>query len=169
MNRADTKIVDEAKERFTYCEEWETQFRTNYKNDMKFAEGDSYNGWQWTASYVNDRNKEGAPSLTINKVRQHNLQIVNDAKQNKTGIKYRPIGDGATAESADVLEGIVRHIQDVSKANNARGTAIEFQVEGGLGWTRVVTDYESSQTFDQEIYIRPIDDPLSVFLDPDYT
>lgn len=165
----DQDIVREAHKRFIKCEKWEAIARRRYVEDDMFANGDSENNYQWPDQLYVARTANERPALTINKVRQHNLQIINDAKQNKTGIKYRPIGDGATAESADVLEGIVRHIQDVSKANNARGTAIECQVVGGLGWTRVVTDYESSTTFDQEIYIRPIDDPLSVYLDPDYT
>jgi len=167
VNRADTKIVDEAKERFTYCEEWETQFRTNYKNDMKFAEGDSYNGWQWTASYVNDRNKEGAPSLTINKVRQHNLQIVNDARQNKPQIRIQPVADGASKEAALVFEGVCRHIEYISDAQTAYDTATYHQVYGGIGYLRIVTEYPDTESFDQEIYIRRVHDPLSVYLDPD--
>lgn len=163
----DEDIIREAHKRFIKCEKWEAIARRRWQEDWQFANGDSENNFQWPDQLYVARTTNERPALTINKVRQHNLQIINDAKQNKTGIKYRPIGDGATAESADVLEGIVRHIQDVSKANNGRGTAIEFQVTCGLGWTRVVTDYESSDTFDQEIYIRPVDDPLSVFLDPD--
>ena len=38
---------------------------------------------------VNER-----PCLTTNKVRQHNLQIINDAKQNKPSVKVKPVGNG---------------------------------------------------------------------------
>jgi hypothetical protein len=47
--------------------------------------------------------------------------------------------------------------------------AIEFQVQAGLGFTRIVTDYEHDRTFDQEIYIRGITDPSTCYLDPDAT
>jgi hypothetical protein len=167
--QTDDEIVREAHKRFLKCEKWEANARRRWLEDYKFAHGDDLNNYQWDSTLYLARTANERPALTINKTQQHNLQIINDAKQNKSGIKYRPVGDGATAESADVLEGIARHIQDISHAQNARGTAIEFQVISGMGFTRVVTDWEKENSFDQEIYIRPIDDPLSCYLDPDFT
>jgi hypothetical protein len=40
-------------------------------------------------------------------------------------------------------------------------------VQAGIGYWRVCTDYPNERTFDQEIYIRRVKDPLSVYLDPD--
>lgn len=162
-------VVNRATRRFKRCERWESTARQRWLYDYKFANGDDENNYQWYDDIYTSRSTEHRPTLTINKVRQHNLLITNDAKQNKQGIKYRPVGDGATRRAADILEGIARHIQNISHAQDARGMAIDFQVEAGLGWTRIVTAYVSDDTFDQEIYIRGIADPLSVYLDPDAT
>lgn len=159
----DEKIVKEAKERFELCRSWESDSRKRFIEDIKFANGDSDNQWQWTTDLITARN--GKPSLTINKVQQHNFQITNDAKQNKPGVNIRPVGEEATYEAAEVFEGIVRHIEYQSNAEQAYDTASDHQVEGGFGYWRVVTDYVSDESFDQEIYIRRVKNPLAVFLD----
>ncbi|UIY28711.1 hypothetical protein LZK73_18445 [Neorhizobium galegae] len=163
----DDKIVTEAKERFTRCQDWESDPRLKFIEDLKFANGDPDNGWQWDATITTNRINDGKPCLTINKTRQHNLIITNDAKQNKPGVNIKPVGDGASYEAAQVFEGVVRHIEYQSNAEQAYDTASMFQVQGGIGYWRVVTDYVSDDSFDQEIYIRRVKNPLSVYLDPD--
>lgn len=163
----DERIVREARERADLCVSWESDARKRFVQDTKFANGDSENRWQWDDAIVSGRTDDGKPSLTINKVRQHNLQIVNDAKQNKPGVNIRPVGDGATYDAAEVFEGVVRHIEYQSNAEQAYDTASTHQVEGGIGYWRIVTDYVSDDSFDQEIYIRRVKNPLSVFLDKD--
>lgn len=163
----DEKIVKEAKERANLCQAWESDSRKRGVQDTKFANGDSDNRWQWDDNLTSSRDNDGKPSLTINKVQQHNLQIVNDAKQNKPGVNIRPVGDGATYEAAQVFEGVVRHIEYQSNAEQAYDTASEHQVEAGIGYWRIVTDYVSDDSFDQEIFIRRVKNPLSVYLDKD--
>jgi hypothetical protein len=163
----DEKIIKEAKEDFKRCEDWESEFQPRFINDLKFANGDSDNNWQWDDVTRGNRNTAEKPSLTINKTRQHNLQIINDAKQNKPGVNIRPVGGEATYDAAQVFEGIVRHIEYQSNAETVYDRATVFQVQGGIGYWRVVTDYVSDDSFDQEIYLRPIKDMLAVYLDPD--
>lgn len=163
----DEKIIREAKDRLEYCSAREGECRKLFLEDIKFANGDSNNGFQWPNDISSNRNREKRPCLTINKTHQHNLQIINDAKQNKAAIKIRPVGNESTYDAAEVYEGIIRHIEYISNASDAYDTAVKFQVEGGIGYWRVVTDYIGDDTFDQEIYIRRIKDPLTVYLDPD--
>lgn len=167
MAKTDDEIVSEAKKRFEYCEQWEAQARKRFIEDLKFANADPDNNWQWDDELLADRGSLDKPCLTINKTRQHNLQIINDAKQNKPSVTIRPVGDGATYDAAQVLEGVVRHIEYQSNAEVAYDTATTFQVEGGIGYWRVVTDYVSNDSFDQEIFVRRIKQPASVYLDPD--
>lgn len=163
----DAKIVAEAKKRFDYCSAREGECRKLFLEDVKFSNGDANNGYQWPNDIQSNRNREKRPCLTINKTHQHNLQIINDAKQNKAAIKIRPVGNEACYEASEVFEGIIRHIEYVSNASDAYDTAVKFQVEGGIGYWRVITDYVDDETFDQEIYIRRVKDPLSVYIDPD--
>jgi hypothetical protein len=168
--KSDDKIVEEAKKRFERCKDHEATARARFIEDVKFAEGDADNQYQWEWSIRNKRlNAQGGPRpcLTINKVRQHNLQIINDERENKAQIEVRPVGDGATYEAAKIYEGICRHIEYISNAQAAYDTASWFQIYGGIGYWRVLTDYSGSQSFDQEIFIRRIGDPMSVYLDPD--
>ena len=163
----DSEILDEAKERFRYALSWESDARKNWLDDYRFANGDSNNLYQWPHEIRNGREKDNKPNLTINKVRQHNLKITNDARQNKPSIKTRPVSDEASYDAAQVIDGIFRHIEYQSKAQVAYDTAVGFQVASGLGAIRVETDYADDETFDQEIYIRRVRDPLTILWDPD--
>lgn len=160
-------IVKEAKDRFARCDDAESSFRKLFVEDMRFANGDPDNNWQWPDMIRQSRDGDQRPCLTINKVRQHNLQIINDAKQNKPSIKTLPVDGQADIQIAKILDGIMRHIEYNSHAEIAYDTATEFAVQGGLGYWRVVTDYAHDGSFEQEIFIRRVKDPLSVYLDPD--
>ena len=166
----DETIVNQAKRRFSRCSDFETDCRVTYIEDIKFTNADSDNLYQWSQTITQARGLgtiDERPCLTINKTRQHNLQIINDAKQNKPGIKVKPTGNGATYDSALVFSGVCKHIEYISNAQQAYDTATTFQVWGGIGWWRVVTDYANDDSFDQEIFIRRIKDPLTVYMDPD--
>ncbi len=163
----DDKIVNRARRRFKRCRDYESTARENYHDDVKFATADDRNGYQWPDGIASSRAGESKPCLTINVTRQHCLQVINDARQNKPGVNIHPTGGGATEESAQVFEGLARHIEYQSNAQAAYDNATWHQVVGGIGWWRVVTDYLATDSFDQEIYIRRIADPMSVYLDPD--
>lgn len=163
----DDKIIAEAQRRFRQCEEWESRARKLFLEDIKFSNADSDNGYQWPNDVRRNRDIDQRPCLTINKTHQHNLQIINDAKQNKPRCKVNAVGNGANYEASQIFEGIFRHIEYISNATVAYDTATSFQVQGGIGYWRVVTDYLGNDNFDQEIFIRRIKDPLTVYLDPD--
>jgi hypothetical protein len=72
----------------------------------------------------------------------------------------------ANAKVADIITGIFKHIEVNSDADTAYDTAGEYAVRIGWGYWRVITDYVREDSFDQEIFIRPIDNPFSVYFDP---
>lgn len=168
----DEEIIREAKKRFSACAAWYSHSRQMFVEDMKFAHGDSDNQYQWPDQLLTTRELDQRPTLTINKTRIHCLQIINDAKQNKPGIVVEPTTDDASYEAAQVFEDVVRHIEYRSKAQQAYDKATENQVYGGVGYCRVVTQYvtqdpKSPDAFSQELLIKPIPDPLTVYMDPD--
>lgn len=171
MARSETQkreILKEARERFRRASDWEATARSRFKDDVRFAEGDAYNQYQWPADIQNSRSKR--PMLTVNRVRQHNLDILNDARQSRVSVKVRPLRGGASYDSAMMLDGIIRHIEYISNADSIYQLALKFAVQGGIGWIRLVTDYVGDDSFDQEIYIRGFatsDDVLRVLGDPD--
>lgn len=160
------QTVKDAKKFYVDCEAWEANARMLFEYDYKFANGDSHNKYQWDSDLVLARELDDKPCLTVNKVAQHNLMIVNDAKQNKPGVRIRPVGDEATFEGAQIYQELIHHIEYISSAENVYDDATKFQVEAGIGYWRIKTDYIDAKSFDQEIYIRRIKDPRSVYLDP---
>jgi hypothetical protein len=72
----------------------------------------------------------------------------------------------ANAKVADIITGIFKHIEVNSDADTAYDTAGEYAVRIGWGYWRVITDYVREDSFDQEIYLKPIDNPFSVYFDP---
>lgn len=160
-------IIAEARKRWDRCSEWESSSRLKFLEDLKFANGDSDNGYQWPANIRQSRDTDSRPCLTMNVLRQHNLQISNEARKNKSSVKIIPLGGGSTSDSAMLFADIARHVEYISNAQAAFTMARNFQIDGGIGWWRVVTDYVSPETFDQDIYVLPVKDPLSIYMDPD--
>lgn len=160
-------VVREATDRFRRCAEWEAEARENFLNDHKFRHGDAYNGYQWPNRIRDQRDVDNRPCLTMNVVKQHNLQIVNEAKQNKNAVAIRATGNGATKKAADMVAAWVRHIEYSSDAQQAYSTAQEYQVDAGWGWWRLVCEYEDERSFNQTPKIRRVWDPLSIYMDPD--
>jgi hypothetical protein len=107
--------------------------------------------------------------LTINRLFQFRNQIINEIRQNRPGIKIRPVDDKADKETAEIMQGLVRHIQDSSKADIAYDTAAEWQVDTGLGYFRIITDYCEDDSFNQDIVIKRVVDPNKVYYDPEST
>src|SRR5271167_791637 len=95
-------VVNEASIRFKRCDDWENDWRVKFIQDMKFAEGDSDNGWQWPDAVKNSRNLNNKPCLSLNVIRQHNLQIINEARQNKSSVQIVATGGDATKDAADI-------------------------------------------------------------------
>lgn len=167
MAQTNDDVLKEAKTRLTRAVNWEADFRMKFLEDLKFRNGDPDNMWQWPDQTQKARTDSGKPCLTINLIRQHNLQIINDAKQNKSRIRIRPTGGGATKEAADVWNLLVRKIEYQSNSDAIYYHAMQNQVDGGIGWWRIRTDYVDDRSFDQEIYLEPVRDPLSVYVDVD--
>jgi hypothetical protein len=160
-------IVKEAQERFERAHEYQANAHRHYISDMQFANGDDDNKAQWSDNVSAGRAQAGRPALTVNKTRVHALQIINDARQNPVQVRVNPTGGDATQEAAQIYEGIIRHIEYISNAQQAYANATYCQVMGGVGYWRVLLDYAHDDSFDQEIYIKRIADPTSVYMDPD--
>ena len=156
----DEKIIRMAKKRFKDVDEAEAQIRKLAIEDLKFRTGD-----QWPDDVKTQRNLDGRPCLVINRLPQFIRQITNDQRQNRPSIKVYPVDDKADQDTAEVLQGLIKHIEYNSNADMAYDTAFESAVTTGRGFFRVVTDYCNPMSFDQEILIKMIENPLTVYFD----
>lgn len=149
-----------------------SESRNNELEDLKFAAASPDNPeWQWPTGILASRTASdtvgGArPTLTINKMPQHIKQVTNDQQQNRPQGKVIPASGEASVEVAEVFNGIIRHIQSDSDADIAFDTACENQVTFGEGYFRLLTEYESEDSFDQKILIEPIRNSFAVYMDP---
>lgn len=141
--------------------EADSQNRAEALGDLKFAAGD-----QWPVEIQNSRNLEARPCLTINKIDAYVRQVTNQQRQQRPRIKVHPVNNEGDLKIAQVIEGVTRHIEVNSNADTAYDTAFEYAVKMGWGYWRVTTNYISEDSFDQEIFIEPVDDPFSVYFDP---
>lgn len=160
-------MVKEAQERFERTARYYHNARKNWIEDLKFDCADSINQYQWPNAIRRSRDVDERPCLTINKTRQHNLNIINEAKKQPPGIKISATGNGATFEAAQVYMAWARHIEYKSDAPTAYNTATGFQVRSGMGYIRVGTEYCKPDSFDQDLRIYRHWDPLNIYLDPD--
>jgi hypothetical protein len=135
--------------------------RAEALNDIKFAAGD-----QWPVEIQNSRNLESRPCLTINKIDAYIRQVTNQQRQQRPRIKVHPVNNLADYKIAQVIEGITRHIEVNSNADTAYDTAFDYAVRMGWGYWRVNTRYTREDSFDQEIFIDTIDNPFTVYFDP---
>lgn len=171
---ADTDILADARAFRDRAESAETVNRKTWKDDVKFARL----GEQWPDAIKQQRQAEKRPCLTVNKLGPVIRQVVNDARQNRPAIKVLPQDSGADPETAEVMTGLIRNIEQTSDADVAYDTAIDNAVSGGFGYWRVNLDYASDidldslssagdEVFTQDICIKRIMNPLSVYADPD--
>lgn len=148
-------------ERFEESKEASTDDRQARSGDLKFRAGD-----QWPDNILADRANDTRPALTINQLPHFIRLVTNDMRQNRAAITISPTDSEATEETARVIQGMVRHIEYDSNADFAYDTAADAQCTCGLGYFRVVTQYETPMSFDQVLKIRRIRNAFSVYHDP---
>ena len=156
------EILELAKERFARAADAESENRTQALEDIRFENGD-----QWPESILRDRRAENRPALVINRVPAFVRQVVNDIRQIRPAIKVRPVDNQADPRTAEVLNGMIRAIEQSSNAEGAYDWGSEHSVKGGFGFWRIKTDYETETGFEQCIEIERIHNQFSVYFDPD--
>lgn len=172
----DDAIIKAAREFFTRSESCESDNRKTWREDVRFARL----GEQWPTAIRARREAEGRPCMTINKLGPVIRQVVNDARQNRPSIKVMPQDSNADPETAEVMTGLIRNIEQSSNADVAYDTAIDNAVSGGFGYWRVNLDYANDvaldnldrygpEAFEQDICIKRVTNPLAVYGDPDST
>lgn len=159
--RNDEMVLKEAHERLKLAEEGEAEIRRLALEDLEFRAGK-----QWPEGVQAERNKDGRPCLVINRIPQFIQQVTNDQRQNRPSIKVHPVDDQADVETSKIIQGLIRHIEYNSNADVAYDTAFDSAVSGGFGYLRVATEFCDPMSFDQEILIKRIRNPLSVYFDP---
>lgn len=154
-------IVKEVRDRIQQGWEFDRDNRREAATDLAFTAGD-----QWPRQVRLERELEGRPMLTLNRLPQFVRQVTNDIRQADLAIKTSPVDGTSDPKLSDIYNGLLRQIQYQSSAVHVYANAAEHQVICGIGWFRITTEYTDDTTFEQELRIRQIANPLSVICDP---
>lgn len=121
-------------------------------------------GRQWT-----DKEKAARanrPTLTVNRLAGSYRQVTGDLRRTNPAINVMAADSDASPEVAEVIEGLVRHIEQASDATSVYEGTAEAAAACNIGWFRVLADYESDDSFDQELRLERIHNSFSVYCDP---
>lgn len=160
-DREEEALLREARNRYDEGTIFYADIRRNALEDLQFRAGD-----QWPEQLKQQREAEMRPCLTNNRLPQFTRQVTNEFRQNKMALRVSPAGDGASQDTAEVVQGLFRTIEYNSNADTAYVTAIESAVNTGVGYMRVVTEYESPQSFNMVLRVKRVRNIFTVTLDP---
>lgn len=155
------EIHKQALKDFKLCLDAEADNRKLALDDLKFARL----GEQWPDDVIKKREQEGRPCMTYNRMPTFIRKVVNDGRQNKPAIKIHPVDDDADVNTAEVINGIIRNIENSSNSEVAYDTGLDFAASCGFGYWRVDVDYTHDDSFELDIFIERISNPFSVYGD----
>lgn len=161
----DKDTLKDAKEDFKRCHDAESTQRKVSQEDLEFAVLDK----QWPDEVKSQRENEGRPCLTINRLPAFLRQVTNDSRLNRPNINVKPIGSGASKETARIQNDLIRNIWTQSQGDVVTDTALDFAATMGFGYMLVRVDYTSADSFEQDIMLERVANPFSVYGDPDST
>lgn len=154
------EICRTALERYNRWKEREQENIDAAYEDLSF-----YAGEQWPDDVVKER--KGRPVLTVNRLPQFVHQVTGDMRQKRPSIKVVPVDSRGDKETSETLAGMIRYVENRSYANMAYMSGADSQVVCGTGAWRVVKEYASESTFNQELRIMSVDDAVAIAWDPD--
>jgi hypothetical protein len=131
--------------------------------DLRFRRGTLSD--QWTAEALDAR--RGRPCHVVNKLPQFVRQVTGDMRQSRPGIKVVPVDSGADIKTAEIRAGMIRYVENRSKAKHVYTTGADSQVTCGIGHWQIETEYAHAGTFNQELKVTGIADGVAVVWDAD--
>lgn len=161
----DEDLLADAKQALQDAKDHENRNREAFTDDVKFARL----GHQWPEEMERQRREDARPCLTANMLPSYIRHVINNARQNKPGIVVHPVDSQADPATADILNGLIRQIEQSSDAEVAYDTALDSAVTGGWGYFKINTRYATDDTFDQDIVIEAVPNTLSIYGDPHST
>lgn len=153
-------LLTRIRERYKLMVEADEDNRRLALEDLKFT---NIPGEQWDAVMKKERGDR--PCYEFNKLRVTCKRVINDMRANRPAGKVRGVEDG-DKDTAEIYEGLIRNIWNTSDGDTAIDHAAEYQVEGGMGAWRVITEYADDSAFDQDILIKGIPNPFCLYFDP---
>jgi hypothetical protein len=157
-------IIEPAKKALSSAKDYWADIYKLAKDDLNFLSGKE--GCQWDTKAFTKRTNKNRPALQIDRLTQYVNQVSNDVRMNTPSINVIPHGGAADIETAEVYQGLIRDIEDKSGADDAYDYAVNMSIKSSIGFIRVDHRYVDNSSFDQELVIERVVNPLAVYLDP---
>lgn len=158
---SDDDIVREVKTFIQDSEAAHSEERDHFIDDLNFLYDED---GQWDKATLTQR--VGRPSYTFNRVLGAVNQVIGEQRMFKPSIRVRGVDDDSDQDLAEVFGGLIRNIEAISDAESIYDNAFKYAASGGYGAWRIVTDYQNERSFEQEICIKDVYNPLTVDFDP---
>lgn len=158
----DEELIARSIKRFKITADAESDCRRQALEDLNFSIGTG----QWDAAVKANREIEGKPCLTINRAPAFLRQYTGEERQHRPAMLVSPVGSGADVEVAKIHQGVLRHIEVVSIADVTYDDSYDWMMRTGWCPWRVLPEYTSERSFDQEPRIHKFDNPFSCYLSP---
>lgn len=139
--------------------EYDKDNREEAEEDLRFTYVD-----QWDEETRREREEQGRPCITVNTLPQMIGQVVGDRRINKTTIKVVP-STGGSVKVAEVRSGLIKSIENYSRAETVYDAACEDAVACGISNFEVTLEYSRNDVFVQDIFVRQLHNPFAVTWD----
>ena len=160
-NKKETEeLLTRIQDRFETMYDADQENRRMAIDDLKFV---NVPGYQWEDNMKQERGMR--PCYEFNKIRISCKRIINDMRANRPQGKVRAV-EGGDVETAEINEGLIRNIWNISDGDTIIDNAAEFQVAAGMACWRVTTEYSDDTAFDQDIKVKEIQNPFTLYCDP---
>ncbi len=119
---------------------------------------------QWETNFTTDDKK---PRYTFDLTNPIVEQIAGEMEQADFDIRIKPAGGEATKDDAQLIDGMIRNIENISSASDIFNASGRSMVTAGIDGWRVEQRFVDHNSFDQDLVIAPLLDFANrVWFDP---
>jgi hypothetical protein len=122
----------------------------------------------WADDDRDERKDAGRPCIHLDLLNQFIAQTSANVRKSKRAVDVTPLGNGANDQNAQQRSGLIMAIEERSQAQGPYMNAFQCQIERSYGFAVIRAEYSTPGSFDQELLIKPVLNPDTVLLSPNY-
>lgn len=158
-------VLGIAKNRFNSARAADRNERILSSEDTRFAINDDGCQWDDATRKIREEAAPPRPCLVMNKIPEKIDQAEGEFRKLKPSIKVKAVDNKADPKIAEIIAGIIRHIEYNSNARAAYNTSHSCVLHGGRGAWRINVEDAKDDPFEKDIIIERVPNPLSVTWD----
>lgn len=148
-----------------------SDYRAAWKDTRAEAQADmqaiSVEG-PWAEADRAARKDAQRPCIHLDQTNQFLNQTIGNVRKSKRSVKVTPKGNGANDKDAENRSNLIMGIEERSQAQPTYLYSFECMIQRSYGFALLCTEYQNETSFDQEIVIKPVQNPDSVLISPYY-